>query len=158
MNLLLEQWKCNTQILKKSCAQVETSVIPKGVIPKSCGLKPKNKRRPPVPVRYSESQLEILETKARKAGLCRSEYIRTTSLGEDYKPLANPDLTHALLLLNRELTRQGNNLNQIAKHHNSHTITQAQGESMLDILGRSMLRTHKAVRKALAHGEPEPEP
>lgn len=156
MKSVHQQWKRNTQILKKSCAQVATSVLPKRVIPKSCGLKPKRIRPAPIPVRYSKAQLEIVDKKAKQAGLYRSEYIRAQSLGEDYRLSQYRDLAHVLLMLNRELTAQGNNLNQITRQLNGNAIALPESESMLDVLGRSMLRTHKAVRNALAKGDPEP--
>jgi len=81
-----------------------------------------------------------------------NRFIKYATLGAEYDPW----LQKALLALNRELTAQGNNLNQIAKHHNSVPTTPSQTEAMLDVIGRSMLRTHKAVREALVHGKPEP--
>jgi len=145
-------------VSSKSYAQVETSVLRQGVTQKSCGLKPRKKERAPLTVRYSEDQIKLLDAKAKEAGVTRSEYIRRLSLGGDYIPTNDRELTRILFVINRELTRQGNNLNQIARQLNGRIITQAQGESMLDVLGTSMLETHKAVRKTLARGETEPAP
>lgn len=150
----------------KSYAQVAT-LVAQNVLPKSCELRSKSpnekqfksKRPPPKGVRYaSYEEIRLVETKAATAGLSPNAFIRAVTLGSDYRPPSDPELTRALLTLNRELTAQGNNLNQIARQLNGHVITEAQGHSMLDILGHSIVRTHKAVRKALAHGEPEPEP
>jgi hypothetical protein len=54
--------------------------------------------------------------------------------------------------VSRELGRQGNNLNQIAKHLNASTASPEQGESMLAMLARSLLSTHAVVRQNLADG------
>lgn len=107
--------------------------------------------------RFSQTERELVEAKAKAAGLSVNELIRATTLGADYRPPLNPELVRALLALNRELTAQGNNLNQIAKHLNGGRATEAEAETMLGIIARSMLKTHKAIRTALAKGrEPEP--
>jgi hypothetical protein len=143
---------------KKSYAQVETLVLPQAVIPKSCGLKPRKKRPSPLTIRASESQKDCLRQKARAAGISLNRFALASALGSYYKPPADPGLIRVLLKISRELTAQGNNLNQIAKHLNSGTATAQQGQSLLDVLGRSLLRTHKSVRDALAHGERGPMP
>jgi hypothetical protein len=107
--------------------------------------------------RFSEEEKEKVRAKAKAASLSVNEYIRTTALRSDYRPPRNKGLTKALLALNLELTRQGNNLNQIAKRVNQGTTAPAEADGMLGIITRSMLQTHKAVRSALA-AEPEPEP
>ena len=107
--------------------------------------------------RFSKQEKDSVEAKADAAGLSINEYIRATSMGEGYKPPTNPELTKAILKLNRELTAQGNNLNQIAHHLNSGQSLPAEGSSLLAIISRSMLQTHKAVRDALSRGKtPEP--
>jgi hypothetical protein len=143
----------------KSSAQVETLVLPPAVSPKSCELKLKGitGRRPsPFSIRVSETQKEIIRRKAQAAGISVGRYILATALGPDYKPPADPELVRALLALNRELTAQGNNLNQIAKHLNGGTASPTEGECMVGMVGRSILRTLKAVRLALTHGAPAP--
>jgi len=141
----------------KSYAQVATSVLPQAVIPKSCELKLKSKRPSPLTLRVSENQKAIIRTKAKAAGISVNHFLLASALSSDYRPPKDPDLVRALMALNRELTAQGNNLNQIAHQRNATLITDAQADSMLDILGRSLLRTHTAVRDALSHGmKPEP--
>lgn len=150
------------QFFKKSSAQVETSVG-QNVLQKSCELRSgqtkteRPKYPPPLRVRYPtyEEREKVIKA-AKEAGFKSvSSYLRFLSLGSHYKPPRDTELTQALLMLNRELTRQGHNLNQIAKHSNS-SSTPAETDGMLGIVARSMLQTHKAVRKALACGEPEP--
>ena len=151
----------------KNGTQVETSVG-QNVLQKSCELRSgrakgkseKPKYPPPLRVRYPtyEEREEVIQA-ARQAGFKSvSGYLRALSKGADYKPPRDPELTRVLLMLNRELTAQGNNLNQIARQRNGNIITEEEGNSMLTILGRSMLRTHKAVRQALSEGNPEPMP
>jgi hypothetical protein len=150
-------------ISAKSAAQVESLVLPHVVIPNSCELKLKgtkatsDKRPSPLSIRVSESQKEIIRRKAQAAGIPVGRYIVAVALGPDYTPPADPELVRALLALNRELTAQGNNVNQIAKHLNGGKASLTEGEGMVGMIGRSILRTLKAVRAALAHGK-EPAP
>jgi hypothetical protein len=119
--------------------------------PKSCGLKPKRKRASPIKVRLSEAERETVRAKAIKAHLSVNAFIRTLLLGADYDPTVKEQLRKA----NLELTRQGNNLNQIAKRLNGGRTSEAEADSLLGMLARSMLQTHRAIRAALAQG-PEP--
>ena len=141
----------------KSYAQVESLVAP-GVHQTSRGLKPNQRKRPsPRGVRYaSYDEIRVVEGKARDAGMSTNSFIRAVTLGSSYKPPRDPELVHALLGLNRELTAQGNNLNQIARHVNTGKTSQNDPESMLDVVGRSILRTHHAVRRALVPIKVEP--
>ena len=149
----------------KSYAQVETSVSPQVVSPKSGELKldhgcvafRKEKRRNPLTVRLSDAERAIIEAKAKATGCTTNGFVRAAALSSDYKPVRDADLTKALLSINREFTAQGNNLNQIAKHLNGGTASPAEADGMLGIIARSMLQTHKTIRAALAHGE-EPHP
>jgi hypothetical protein len=150
----------------KSSAQVETSVG-QNVLQKSCELRSSKKKEknkepkypPPLRVRYRtyEEREKVIKA-AKEAGIGSvSGYLRAVSLGSDYKPPANPELLKALLAANKELTAQGRNLNQIAKHLNQGTASKEQGGGLLAILARSLLRAHQAIRKALAGGK-ESEP
>ena len=149
---------------QKSAAQVARLVLPQAVLPNAGGLKPKGnttsktrlvpqKKRPsPLTLRVSEAQKEILQRKAQTAGVPVGRYVLATALGADYKPPVPPTIVRALLALVRELTAQGNNPNQIAKQLNTRSLATGQGESLLDSLGRSILRTLHSVRQALANG------
>jgi hypothetical protein len=141
----------------KSFAQVAPLVRPQVVSPKSCELKLRRFRPYRLMGRYSKEEKESVEAKARAAGLSVNEYIRATSLGADYKPPHDPEWTKALLASNRELTRHGTNLNQIAYKRNVNLIDEAQTDSLLGILARAYMQTHRAVRAALTQGK-EPQP
>jgi hypothetical protein len=145
----------------ESYAQVATWVGPRAAPPMSCELtclpKPrrrqelKRKRASPVKVRLNEAENEIVKRKAQQAGLSVNAFIKCQILDKSY----DPHLRRALLAIKRELTAQGNNLNQIARLGNSGKITQIEGESMLAQIARSHLRTHREIMKALACGKPE---
>lgn len=142
----------------KSSAQVETLVIP-SVLPKSGELKlggsTRKKRPSPYSIRLTENQKTIIRAKAQAAGLSVNEFIRAVVLGSNYKPPLPPDLCRQLLDMNRELTRQGTNLNQIARQFNAGILSPAQAEGQLAVLAPMMTETHKAVREALAQGRVE---
>jgi len=150
---------CNTEdkFFKKSYTQVAASVLPKSVIQKSCGLKPKKKILAPVPVRYSEEQLEQLEAKAKRAGVSRSEYIRALSLGEDYKPPLGRDIRHELLKTNRQLTGIATNVNQMAHRMNSGAAEAPEALVFLERILEPVLQTIGLIRQTLARNtEPMP--
>lgn len=149
---------------KKSYAQVDPLVSPEWVSPKGlASAEPKQDknggdqkggagrtgRSNPLTVRLSKSEREIIRAKADKAGCSVNAYVKTVVLGSAYKPAMDPELRRTLLDLNRELTAQGRNLNQIAKQLNSGQATAPEAEMMIDVLSRSLLRTHQCVRKAL---------
>lgn len=107
--------------------------------------------------RFSKEEKDSVEAKAVAAGLSINEYIRATSMGEAYKPPTDPELIKILLKIKRELTAQGNNLNQIAHLRNGGRITADEADGLLGQIARSLLQTHKAVRDALSWGKaPEP--
>jgi hypothetical protein len=139
----------------KSCAQVAPSVGQHVVRQKSCGLKPGESKPFRITARFSKDEREILVRQAEKACLTVSEYIRVSVLGPTYASSIDPEKRQLLLNLNRELSRQGTNLNQIAKHLNAGSASPEQGESMLAMLARSLLSAHKTVRHALAEGRTE---
>lgn len=145
------------QKITKSDAQVETVVRPQVVSPQSGELKLGRLRRYRLMGRFSREEKERVKASAEAAELSVNEYIRATALGAGYKPPFNPELVKALQALNLELTRQGTNLNQIAHLRNGGKATDAEADSMLGIVARSMLNTHKAVLAALSAGK-EPSP
>lgn len=110
-------------------------------------------RPTPLGVRFSAAELETVKSKAKAAGCSTNSYIRASALGSDYRPPMSPELTRALLGLNRELAAQGNNLNQIARQLNGGIVLPGQG-MMLDALAQSILETLRHVREALASGGP----
>src|ERR1700722_18535847 len=102
----------------KSSAQVALSVGQDVVRPGAGGLKPRDSKPFRITVRFSEDERETLVGRAEKACQTVSEYIRTSVLGLAYGSSIDPEKYRVLTQLNRELSRQGNNLNQIAKHLN----------------------------------------
>ena len=108
--------------------------------------------------RFSKDEKESVEARAAAAGLSVNEYIRATSMGDSYTPPNPADLVRALLDVRRELTAQGNNLNQIAKQTNTGAASAAEAEGMVGIVARSILQTQKTVRAALSQGKEMPEP
>jgi hypothetical protein len=157
---------------QESFAQVESLVAPNS----GCGLKPGGstkaekggstarrmtgvagtERRTPLGVRFTGTELEIVRAKAKAAGCTTNSYIRASALGSQYRPPLDPALAKALLGLGRELTAQGNNLNQIARQLNAGIRLPGQGP-MLDVLAASMQETYRDIRRALAHGRTEPD-
>ena len=111
------------------------------------------KRPSPLTVRLSERQRQLIRGKAKAAGMSVNGFVLASALGSDYRPPMNPELTRVLLALNRELTAQGNNLNQIARQLNAGIVLPGQ-ESILGALAQSIQQTLRGVRAALARGGP----
>lgn len=67
---------------------------------------------------------ESIKSAARSemAGISVNRFVLASTLGSKYRPPADPELLKALFALNRELTAQGNNLNQIARQLNAGLI------------------------------------
>ena len=150
----------------KSCAQVESLVSPQGGVTNSGGLKPETKRTAkkknirkrgnPLTVRLSEKDRAIIAQKAFNIGYSVNAYVRAAALGSDYKPPIGRDMVMALLAVRWELTAQGRNLNQIAHSHNSNLHSEAETNSMLGVIARSLLKAHDAVGAALTWGQEYP--
>lgn len=157
----------NVQQEPKSYAQVESWVTPRGGVTNSGGLKPEvkrtaqkkniHKRANPLTVRLSEKDRAIIAQKAFNIGYSVNAYVRAAALGSDYKPPISRDMVIALLAVKRELTAQGRNLNQIAHQHNSNIHTEAETNSVLGVIARSLLKAHEAVGAALTWGRKYPE-
>jgi len=139
----------------KSSAQVAVSVGQPVVGRTPCGLKPGDSKPFRITARFSKDEREILVGQAEKHCLTVSQFIRVSVLGPNYASSIDPVKRQLLLNANRELSRQGNNLNQIAKHLNAGIASPEQGDSMLAIIARSLLAAHKAVRHVLAEGRSE---
>jgi len=106
----------------------------------------------------SEERDDVVRASVAAGFTSASAYLLALSRGPDYKYKSprDPELTRALFLVNRQLTVQGHNLKQIKNKFDMGILTPAQAASLLHILTRSLLQTHKAVRQALGRGEPEP--
>ena len=138
---------------KKSYAQVAPSVEQRVVRQSSGGLKPRESKPYRLGVRLSENEHEIVVRHAQNAGLTVSEYVRVSALGPTYASSIDPVKRQLLQDISRELGRQGNNLNQIAKHLNAGTTSSTEGDSMLGMIARSLLSAHMKVARALAEGK-----
>ncbi|MGE3622341.1 MAG: hypothetical protein AB7H77_00510 [Bdellovibrionales bacterium] len=134
----------------KSSAQVALSVEQQVVERNACGLKPEKSKPFRLAVRLSKNEREIVVRRAEKACLILSEYFRAAILGPEYVSNNDPVKQELLKKISRELSRQGNNLNQIAFHLNAEMVPPSDAESMLGIMARSLLAAHTAVRQALA--------
>lgn len=137
----------------KSYAQVESFVGQQVVGPTSGELKLEQSRPCKITARFTEAERKTVVRHAKTARLPISTYIRLTLLR---LPGLDPERNKLLLKANFELTKQGTNLNQIAKHLNSGTASIDQGDSMLAIIARSLLSAHRSVREALSEGRSEP--
>jgi hypothetical protein len=133
----------------KSYAQVESFVRQHVVRHNSGELKLRDSRPCRIITRLSEKERETILRQAKEACLTVSEYIRLTLLKS---PSLDPERHQLLLKANFELTKQGTNLNQIAKHLNAGTGKPSQGASLLAVISRSLMKAHMAVRQALAEG------
>lgn len=138
----------------QSVTQVAAWVVPKMVLPKPGGLKPKKKRIGPTNIRLDEAEKEIVKRKAHRVGLSVHAYLKCLALGLDYDPL----LRKTLLQIYGEMTAQGRNFNQITKHVNSGRIVTSPGlETALYSIQEPMVDALKAVSRALTHGlSPQP--
>jgi hypothetical protein len=155
-------------IQAESCAQVETSVVPR-YDPRLADLLSEGplraaapderrlgRRIPPLSVRMSEGQKHLLRQKAAAAGITVNRYVVATVLGADYQPPSDRALVRALLGMSRELSIQGNNLNQIARHLNAGLLSSDQGLAVLGTLANALQNTYRLVRQALADGKGGP--
>jgi len=137
----------------KSSAQVATSVGQHGVRQKSCGLKPGESRPFKITARFASGEREFLVRQAETSCLTVSEYIRASSLGPGYAAAIDPMRRQLLQDALRELNRQGNNLNQIAKHLNAGVVSPQEGDSLLALLSRTLMSAQRAVRQAASEGK-----
>ena len=139
-----------------SYAQVETLGRPQVVSPISGGLKPKRKRPYRLMGRFSKEEKEQVEDKANTALVSVNEFIRMSTLGANYASTLDPELRQRFIAVQKELCRQGDKLSQIEKLLNFDPASPEQANSMLAIMGRSLLAAHWAVREALAEASTEP--
>lgn len=137
----------------KSYAQVAPSVQRQAVSQGACGLKPGESRVSHIGIRFAPQERAFIVQQAKKACLTLSEYIRASALGPGYAATIDPMKRQLLQDAIRELNRQGNNLNQIARHLNAGDMEPDQGERELSRLEQSLISAQRAVRAALAEGK-----
>lgn len=136
----------------KSSAQVASAVGQQSVRRQTCGLKPEP--RPfKISTRFASDEREFLVRQAETSCLTVSEYIRASALGPGYAATIDPMKRQLLQDAIRELNRQGNNLNQIARHLNAGNLTTDQAERELSRLEQSLIAAQRAVRAALTEGK-----
>ena len=136
----------------KSSAQVESCVGQSIVRQNSGALKREGKKIHRITTRFSEQEKARLIAKAKGSRLNISDYIRASVLDAGYVSAIDPTKCQHLTELQRELNKQGNNLNQIAKHLNAGILNPRQGKDALSVLVRSLVDTHFSVRLALSEG------
>jgi len=142
--------KCETS---KSRAQVAPPVQRQAVSQGACGLKPEGPRVSHIGIRFALQEREFIVQQAEKTCLTLSEYIRASALGPGYAATIDPMKRQLLQDAIRELNRQGNNLNQIARHMNAGNMEPDQGQRELSRLEQSLIAAQRAVRAALAEGK-----
>lgn len=136
----------------KSSAQVASAVGQQSVRRQTCGLKPEP-REYKLSTRFKSDEREFLVRQAETSCLTLSEYIRASALGPGYAATIDPMKRQLLQDAIRELNRQGNNLNQIARHLNAGDMEPDQGQRELSRLEQSLIAAQRAVRAALAEGK-----
>ncbi len=107
-------------------------------------------------VRFRANELALVKERARKIGCTTNAYIRASVLGSDYKPPRDPELVSVLRRTLAELSRQGNNLNQLAKAKNAGEATPSQIAVRLEAIRGPLVRALETVRSAVAYGLPHP--
>ena len=138
---------------EKSSAQVESFVCQPSGSQNSGELKLDGSRPYRIVVRFTEDEKNAVGIQAKNARMPVSTFVRLTLLRQ---PSLDPERNKLLHKVHYELTKQGTNLNQIAKHLNSDTATIEQSNSMLAIIARPLLAAYQAVQRALADGKVEP--
>lgn len=133
----------------KSYAQVESYVKRSAVLHNSGGLKPEKARSVHLGIRLDLEERERLAEQAARNNLSTSQYARLVLLKS---PLLDPERNSLLNKVHFELTKQGTNLNQIAKQLNAGTVTNGQGASMVAMISSSLRVAHQAVLDALSEG------
>ncbi len=136
----------------KSYAQVATLVRPPVVRPKSGGLKPKRKRPYRLMGRYSKEERDSIIVRARECCLSVNEFIRASTLDTRHIPPMNPELRKRFMALNKELCRHGADLSRIADQLETSAYSPNEANTMLGMIGWSLIEAHRKVREALVWG------
>ncbi|MCL2505076.1 MAG: plasmid mobilization relaxosome protein MobC [Alphaproteobacteria bacterium] len=132
----------------KSCAQVESCVKRDAVLHNSCGLKPNKTRLFHLGIRLSATERNILYGHAERNSLPISQYARLILLKS---PALDPHRHRLLLRAIYQLTRQGVNLNQIAKQLNTYPVSAESTNAIIEIR-QGCLETFGTICNALVEG------
>ena len=133
----------------KSYAQVESFVSQPIGSHNSGELKLNGPRTYRVVTRFTQDEKESVVIQAQKHRMTVSDYVRLVLLKQ---PGLDPERNGLLNKVHFELTKQGTNLNQIAKQLNAGTVTNGQGASMVAMISRSLRMAHQVVLDALSEG------
>jgi hypothetical protein len=136
----------------KSSTQVAPTVRPRVVRPEACGLKPGRKRPYRLMGRYSKEERDSVITRASNACMSVNEFIRLSTLEIDHIPPLNPELKKRFIAVYKELCRQGQDLDRIAEQMESNALSPNEKNSMLGMIGWSLVAAHRAVREAMTYG------
>ena len=99
------------------------------------------KRNISIPIRVTEKELSVIDKKASKARLTRTEYLITCALGkeitliEDLKPIL------------ADLRRIGNNLNQLTRLANMNQIRAVNLDECAEMLERTYEAIHELAKR-----------
>ncbi|MDX2027795.1 MAG: plasmid mobilization relaxosome protein MobC [Alphaproteobacteria bacterium] len=131
----------------KSYAQVAGFVSRKSVKQNPSGLKPDISRSCRLVIRFSKKERATIVSHAESARMTISQYARLTLLKA---PSLDPQRNKYLMRANYELTRQGINLNQIAKQFNGGEITSDEAINMLSGISHPIGQALNDLRAAIA--------
>ncbi len=113
---------------------------------KSTGRPPlgQAKKSNTVTVRFSDSQFDIIDIKASRAGLSRAEYVREGALNAEVTGV----LSDEEKMLLHELKKLGPNLNQIAHHANAEGYRSVadKAEYLLDCIAKFILKLKNRMK------------
>lgn len=103
------------------------------------------KREKFVKVSFNDTEHDIIDIKARRAGLSKAEYVRKGALKAEVASILS-DEEKGLL---HELRKLGSNLNQIAHHANAEGFpgVAVKSESVIDEITFLVLKLKNRVRK-----------
>ena len=99
------------------------------------------KRNISIPIRVTEKELSVIDKKAARARLTRTEYLITCALGreitliEDLKPIL------------ADLRRVGNNLNQLTRLANMNQIRAVNLDECAEMLERTYEAIHELAKR-----------
>lgn len=148
--------KKSDQSKSKSYAQVAGLVGHNSGLPNPGGLKPNRKRPFRLMGRFTGEERDIVQQRADLHNLRINDYVRAAVLGLHYRAPLSKEVRKELAALNRELGRQGTNLNQIARHLNTGIKTPAQANNAVAVLQDDLREVYQALFAVLMNGK-EPE-
>ena len=107
--------------------------------------------------RYSKEERDTVIAKADDACMSVNEFIRISTLDDEHIPPLNPELRQRFIAVQRELCKQGADLNRIAAYMETNALSPNEVNSMLGMIGWSLVAAHRSVKEAIAFGLEMPE-